>query len=1432
MKKFGLRSLSILLSILMVLYLLPMAVFADSFAESKKEKAQNNISQEDRSAISELFELEELREETVKHFRLEDGSIIAVQYDDPVHYLDTDGKWQDIDNTLSSSGSEYVTSNARVKFAKKTTGNEVLMTLHDGNRKLTLSLDGARKKVSGQVMNYTSELNDDIPKIQKVTALDKLSASILYADILDGVDLEYVAVSNNVKENIIVKSEKNTYSYTFTLKLNNLTAALQDNEIIVSDEKTGETVYVIPAPYMYDAAEEYSDAVSYSLVQSGNKEYKLTVTADPEWINDSDRVFPVTIDPSLNSPHSSVTTTNIVSMLPDMNMGNYAFLNVGAEAYAYWKTTSLPDIPDSAYITNAVFAMNSEGNNLSVVGAYPVTSSWDTTLTWNKMLAGQGSFSSYIDYGTISSGSLCEWNITSLLKEWYSGETTNYGLCFKNITGTDVSKFTSIKSTNPTIRPRLIVTYRDMKGLESYWSYTSQSAGMAGTGYVNNATGNLVFTIPTLTTTDFLMPFTPTLVYNASLGDEYKIAVNAETAYKYSSAGYGFKWNMCESLLLKQYYNPNGVLMSYYVWSDSDGTEHAFMPTGTADVYVDEDGLMLTLIYDGSETFIIRDNEQNMRVFAKRASSSYFNSGAILQYIMDKNGNAIEFTSDSYGRVTGIGLWPSGQSRIDMLKFSYNNYGLVNRVYNEVTGESVIFYYSDTPAATTLISTSNDGYLRKIVRAHHTGDNDEADWTSFMNNGYHADIEIDGIATYVYGGNARLLKARDEVAGYEIQYSYNIGKKVATVQEATSEVGQRLGFTYGSSYTEIRSSGTDDVYGTADDLVNRYTFDTMGRAKGAYSTDLSRSTIYGASSAEYEDGGNVANKIKKSSYIGGTSPNLLLNGGFEQNQFLPTLSYWNTTANVSKITTTNHNHAASFEIKAGQIDSVSQYVFLPAGEYTLSMLYNTYDCANVDITMRAESLSGGTSYSNSVPVNEHYTDVSNSSLSMRITASNKVNGGERFKISVQATGKTGTASDAVLEVDDLLLEQNIAPTKFSLVQLGGFDSPTINASGSTLYTPSDFWMDRYIVSSIVSTETPFGNVLSVPGLIYTNAAPGVLQAVYTASSEDISNYNASKIYEPATYQISGFGKGTQQLMNSNSKFGITVTVKYYRGAGVEEETEDFHFAFEPGSTDWQFVSGAFTTKDKPGYLVHEITVACEYSNHPGTAYFDNISVYPSDHEAVKENEYYEDGRLKRSRSGSYIERYKYDEGATDIDEDGPRPKIYTIINNRGDCVEYHYNLDDQITNNVQVIKYYRYSGNFAYESDSPINEDTKIQKSATTYTYDEFGNVLSQSISYFDNLNPKVLHSSATYETTSGSRIFGAMTSETDGLGNTTRYFYHSSKDYLMAVIMPNNQGIAYYYDSIGNLQYTLPAYYNSSTGLYSGSTGGEAVYYGYDSKK
>ena len=55
----------------------------------------------EKSKISDVFEVESLREENVKHFRLEDGTYRAISYDRPVHIKDENGNWQEIDNTLA-----------------------------------------------------------------------------------------------------------------------------------------------------------------------------------------------------------------------------------------------------------------------------------------------------------------------------------------------------------------------------------------------------------------------------------------------------------------------------------------------------------------------------------------------------------------------------------------------------------------------------------------------------------------------------------------------------------------------------------------------------------------------------------------------------------------------------------------------------------------------------------------------------------------------------------------------------------------------------------------------------------------------------------------------------------------------------------------------------------------------------------------------------------------------------------------------------------------------------------------------------------------------------------------------------------------------------------------------------------------------------------
>ena len=435
-KLFGQRALSILLAVLMLAFSLPLSVFAldndsdDSISSSNNDDSVN--------LVKDSFEVEELREENVKHFRLEDGSYIAAQYDKPIHYLDENGEWQNIDNTLAERGSDISTGNARVKFAKKITGNEALFTLHENNRKITMSLDGAIKKTVGTVIN--SNTATEVTKLQKMMSLENLTAKVLYEDILDGVDLEYIVDSYDIKENIIVKEKADNYTYTFTMQLNNLNAVLDDKgQILLSDSATGVIEYIIPAPIASDADSVYAenDLLYYTLTDSGNGKYSLSVHIDSDWMNDESRVYPVTIDPPISVPKSSVTDIEICSTVPDSTFHDYNSIVVGKDNRSYWKTSTLPYIPSSAYITQATISLYSSNTSGNYVGVYQVTTNWDSTLTWNKTLASppQGSFSSeLLDYNCIngmsSNGNRYTWDITKLVRDWYDGDAVNYGICF------------------------------------------------------------------------------------------------------------------------------------------------------------------------------------------------------------------------------------------------------------------------------------------------------------------------------------------------------------------------------------------------------------------------------------------------------------------------------------------------------------------------------------------------------------------------------------------------------------------------------------------------------------------------------------------------------------------------------------------------------------------------------------------------------------------------------------------------------------------------------------------------------------------------------------------------------------------------------------------------------------------------------------------
>ena len=297
-RRISFKLLAVFLSVLMVLMSFPLSVLAQGVSDEFVKATDSEIG---------IIEIEDARTADTKRFRLEDGTYMVAQYDTAVHYLDETNTWQDIDNTLTASESEITTENAKIKFAKKTTGNNSLFTLHDGNRKLTLSLNGAAKKVSGVITNHESPLGDDATELQKMTVLHKIMASVIYEDILSGVDLEYVIIGNNIKENIIVKEKQDFYTYTFTMSLNNLMPVLDTTgEIALCDPENGACIWHIPAPVMWDASKQYSNAIEITLTDLGNGKFELTLVADSEWMNDEERTFPVTIDPPIYTNHTRV----------------------------------------------------------------------------------------------------------------------------------------------------------------------------------------------------------------------------------------------------------------------------------------------------------------------------------------------------------------------------------------------------------------------------------------------------------------------------------------------------------------------------------------------------------------------------------------------------------------------------------------------------------------------------------------------------------------------------------------------------------------------------------------------------------------------------------------------------------------------------------------------------------------------------------------------------------------------------------------------------------------------------------------------------------------------------------------------------------------------------------------------------------------------
>ena len=827
------RVLSMILSMLIVFYMVPITVFAkETDGESRPSgEATESVDTptEDEAELTnpDIYEVVDLRDANTKHFRLSDGSYVAAQYDYPVHYINDRGEFEDINNTLSSSGSEFSTGDARIKFIKKITGNENIFTLHGNNTKITMGLVGAEKKTSGVV---TSKSNSDDyieDVIGKMTNLENISSTIRYSDILDGVDIEYIIHSLNIKENLIVKERKDSYSYTFTLDLNNLYAVLSSDGNVYITNENEEIKYVIPAPIVYDSKKEYAPdgESSYYLEEIGNGKYHLTVSVSSEWMNDEERAFPVTVDPPIEAVQGNLVDLYVDKTAPSANTETENYLKVSGSRRSYirFDDSYFGSIPSGASIMQA--QLNIVGRKISgdnpKVGIFKVVSSWNEFLNYNKT---QSVFSdgalddNALDYAIIATNDVrYNFDITELYEGWVNGEN-NFGIALKLIdeNATEQAWFYSSEynSGDDFSEPVLLVTYVYNDGLESYFPTTTHSAGIGGAGSINLATGRLTLAIPTLTATDNLFGFTPTLVYNSSLAGKPLTNANIISPFSASYLPYGFKLNLQEFIQKKSYVDSEGLSQTYYALYDADGTTHTFYEIDG--VIRDDSGLGLTLeIVNGVLT--IKDKNHTVRTY-----TSYDPSNWYLTSITDKFGNQLLYKLDSQNRPTSVNVKPAGLSEITMLSFIYSG-NMLSAVYNSTASEFVRLNYSGN-------------YLSSIE--YGIGDPTSSGATVYAS------------ASYTYD-SGYITAIVDNTTGKSVNYTIASGKITKISEKAGDILGQEIAFDYRKNCTFVNSAGNDEILDTADDITTQYVLDRLGRAVAVNSYKVNGVTIYNSSIGIY-----------------------------------------------------------------------------------------------------------------------------------------------------------------------------------------------------------------------------------------------------------------------------------------------------------------------------------------------------------------------------------------------------------------------------------------------------------------------------------------------------------------------------------------------------------------------------------------------------
>lgn len=352
MKQRNFKIVSLLLIISMFMSCLPAGIFA---LESSDEDNAYILSED----ISK-------RGENEKHFVMSDGSMMAVKYDEAVHYM-IDGEWKEVDNSLSydSVGKKYINKNNSAFSVEFPENGRVSITSDEGytmsfSTSVTKGLQNIELNSSAAKMIASSSWadansysnNKKYAKDPESFAVHNLGSELEYQDAYgNGTSVKYGVTHNSVKEDVILESNVGITSFVTEYYTDLNGVKLEDGSILFVDRK-GNEIFTVGAPYMYDSEGAVCESIEVSIDEISTG-YRAVYTPDSTWLNSSERVYPLVFDPNVAtysySSASKLETQGYIRCVSNVNENSS--LSVGYEydpsysgndAYRYYRTYYKP----------------------------------------------------------------------------------------------------------------------------------------------------------------------------------------------------------------------------------------------------------------------------------------------------------------------------------------------------------------------------------------------------------------------------------------------------------------------------------------------------------------------------------------------------------------------------------------------------------------------------------------------------------------------------------------------------------------------------------------------------------------------------------------------------------------------------------------------------------------------------------------------------------------------------------------------------------------------------------------------------------------------------------------------------------------------------------------------------------------------------------